>query len=141
MDYDRFSRDKPTYHELEHGYALKSGPEREFGINYAIYRNVNPDFEDFLEYGSDLEGLNHCFWILRHRERIGGVIIRPNHIEGLFLKPPLVDRYEVLKAVLPILFSWSDMNREIEACDVMPYEPPYSNFSLAFLSISMMGSS
>ena len=122
MDYGGFSWDKSMYHELTCGYALQSAPEREFGINYAVYRNVNPDFENFLEYGSDLEGLNYCFWILRRKEIVGGVIIRPNHIEGLFLKPPFTDRHEVLKAVLPILVSWSDRSMEIEACDVMPYE-------------------
>ena len=122
MTYGKFSRNKAMYHDLANGYALQSAPEREFGINYAVYRNVNPDFENFLEYGSDLEGLNYCFWVLKLREKIGGIIIRPNHIEGLFTKLPFIGGYEVLKAVLPLLFSWSDRSKEIEACDVVPYE-------------------
>ena len=56
MDYPDFVRDEAMHVELGDGFSLKSAPEREFGISYAIYRNVNPEFEDFLEYGADLEG-------------------------------------------------------------------------------------
>ena len=122
MDYGEFSKDRPTYHKLSDGYALKSASERDFGVNYAIYRNANPDFDEFLDYGSDLEGLNYCFWVLKHDVKVGGIIIRPNHIEGLFLRPPFIQSYEVLRAVLPVLFSWSDTAKEIEAVDVMPCE-------------------
>lgn len=108
--------------ELGNGCVLTSAPEREFGVHYAVCRNANPDFEDFLEYGSDLEGLNYCFWIVVEHERIGGVIIRPNHIEGLFLRPPHTDRYGILQSVLPLLLSWSDKTQPIEATDVLPHE-------------------
>ena len=108
--------------ELANGYALRSAPEREFGINYAIYRNVNPEFEDFLEYGSDLEGINYCFWIFKHEAKIGGVIMRPNHIEGLFLRPPHETPYGILQSVLPVLRTWSARDQPIEAVEVMPSE-------------------
>ena len=119
MEHPAFTRDEMMRVELAGGYALRSAPEREFGINYAIYRNVNPEFEDFLEYGSDLQGLSYCFWVLKHDVRIGGVIIRPNHIEGLFLRPPETNASEVLEVVMPVLRAWSDRDQPIEAADVM----------------------
>jgi len=122
MKYPAFTRDEAMHVELANGYALRSAPEREFGINYAIYRNVNPEFEDFLEYGSDLEGLNYCFWVLKHDVKIGGVIIRPNHIEGLFVRPPETNAFEALEAVMPVLRAWSDGDQPIEAADVMMSE-------------------
>jgi len=122
MRYPAFTRDKAMHVELGNGYALRSAPERDFGINYAIYRNVNPEFEDFLEYGSDLEGLNYCFWVLKDDVKIGGIIIRPNHIEGLFLRPPHENAFEVLGEVMPVLRTWSDRDKPIEAVDVMPFE-------------------
>ena len=122
MEYGAFSKDQPMRHGLAGGYALVSAPERAFGINYAVYRNANPEFEDFLEYGADLEGLNYCFWILKGHEKIGGVIIRPNHIEGLFLRPPHTNARHVLESVIPLLRSWSDKTTVIEAVDVMPCE-------------------
>lgn len=108
--------------DLGDGYSLLSAPERDFGINYAIYRNVNPDFDELFDYGADLAGLNYCFWIVRDGEKIGGIIIRPNHIEGLFLRPPNVNGYDLLQRVLPLLVSWSDPAQPIEAVDVMPNE-------------------
>ena len=108
---------------LGKGYALRSAPERAFGISYAISRG-NPEFEDFLEYGSDLQGLNYCFWVVRSDEKIGGIIVRPNHIEGLFLRPPYANAYGVLQAVLPVLRQWSDTTKEVEAVDVLPHERP-----------------
>jgi len=120
--YPPFSKDAPMLVELAGGYVLRSAPERAFGVHYAIYRQANPDFEDFLEYGSDLEGLNYCFWVEQAGERIGGVIIRPNHIEGLFLIPPRVDRFDVLRRILPALLAWSDGRRAVEAVDVTAQE-------------------
>jgi len=108
--------------DLGGGFSIRSAPERLFGVSYAIYRNVNPDFDEFLDYGSDLEGLNICFWVFLRGERIGGVIVRPNHIEGLFTRPPFACRYEVLQAVMPLLNDWSDPAQDIEAVDVMPDE-------------------
>jgi ribosomal protein S18 acetylase RimI-like enzyme len=122
VNYSPFTRNESMQVKLADGYALKSAPEREFGINYAIYRNVNPEFEDFLEYGSDLEGLNYCFWVLKRNVKVGGIIIRPNHIEGLFVLPPRREPFEVLQAVMPVLQSWSSEERPVEAVDVMPTE-------------------
>ncbi|MCC7409905.1 MAG: GNAT family N-acetyltransferase [Phycisphaeraceae bacterium] len=122
MPYQPFTDTKPTYHSLDDGYALRSAPDRDFGIHYAIYRNVNPEFDEFLDYGADLQGRYYCFWILHRERRIGGVVLRPNHIEGLFLEPPHVDTCRTLRAILPLLRSWSDTSRTIEAVDVIPGE-------------------
>lgn len=43
MNYPTFTKGAAMHVELAHGYALRSAPEREFGINYAIFRNVNPE--------------------------------------------------------------------------------------------------
>jgi len=122
MTFCEFRKDRQMHVQLTNGYSLDSAPERDFGVHYAIYRNINPEFEDFLEYGSDLQGLNYCFWVRSGGQRIGGIIIRPNHVEGLFLRPPHTQAYEVLAAALPVLLAWSDKARPVEAADVMPHE-------------------
>lgn len=108
-------------HVCDHDYVLIGAPERDFGINYAVYRN-DPEFDEFLDYGADLEGLNCCFWIERRGQRIGGIVLKPNHIEGLFLRPPHVNAFEVLEAIMPLLHSWSDEMQSIKAQDVSPVE-------------------
>lgn len=122
MVYGPFSREEPKVYELAEGYALLSAPERLFGISYALYRNANPEFDEFLDYGADLQGLNYCFWALRDGLRIGGIIIRPNHIEGLFVRPPERNGYDVLRRVMPILLHWSDSAKPVEAANVLPEE-------------------
>jgi GNAT superfamily N-acetyltransferase len=122
VTYRPFSREESTTHELGEGYVLQSAPERLFGISYALYRNANPEFDEFLDYGADLQGLNYSFWVLRHRQRIGGIVIRPNHLEGLFVRPPQHDNYELLGRVMPILLHWSDRARPVEAVNVLPDE-------------------
>jgi GNAT superfamily N-acetyltransferase len=122
MIFGAFRRDSPMRHGLGRDYVLVSAPERAFGIHYAIYRNVNPEFDEFLDYGADLEGLQYCFWVLHGGQKIGGIILRPNHIEGLFLSPPHTDAQSVLQAALPLLRSWSDPAKAIEAVDIMPHE-------------------
>jgi len=117
-----FRVDISTRHNLGDGFALTSAPERAFGINYAIYRGVNPDCEGLLEYGSDLEGRNYCFWVSLNDLRVGGIIIRPGHIEGLFVIPPYTDHYVILRKCLPLLLHWSDRTKGIEAVEVLPYE-------------------
>lgn len=98
-------------------------PERDFGVHSAVYRRENPEFfQTFLEYGSDLEGCCYCFWVTRDDRRVGGIIIRPNHIEGLFVIPPFADAHAILAAVKPLLLHWSDRERDIEAVELLPYE-------------------
>ncbi len=122
MSYPAFRKDTQMFVELGDGLALRSAPERAFGVHYAVYRQTNPDFEDFLEYGSDLEGLNYCFWVQEENRNVAGVIIRPNHIEGMFLIPPKADHFAVLCRALPVLLAWSDKKAPIEAVDVTTQE-------------------
>ena len=108
MRFAPFSQDTHHY-ELDDGWALERAPERAFGIAYAVYRMANPEFfQTYLEYGSDLERLHYCFWVRKGSERVGRIIIRPNHIEGLFVIPPFAGAYDVLVAAQPVLLHWSD---------------------------------
>jgi len=123
MNYDTFRRNEISHHDLPDGFALDSAPERDFGIHSAVYRSANPEFfQTFLEYGSDLEGLCYCFWVSRNGERVGGVIIRPNHIEGLFVIPPFTDDFGMLAAVKPLLLHWSEKEKDIQAIELLPFE-------------------
>ena len=122
MRFASFSKDTRHY-RLADGWALESAPEREFGIAYAVYRRANPEFfQTYLEYGSDLAGLHYCFWVRKDCQRVGGIIIRPNHIEGLFVIPPFAGAYDLLVAVQPILLHWSDAAQDTMAEDVLPHE-------------------
>ncbi|MHC4717745.1 MAG: GNAT family N-acetyltransferase [Planctomycetota bacterium] len=111
------------HQDLGGGFELTSAPEREYGIHHAVYRRVNPEFyQTYLEHGSDLEGIQHCFWVTKDARRVGGIIIRPNHVEGLFVIPPFTDAWSILAAARPLLLHWSDPSRDIEASEVFEHE-------------------
>jgi len=66
MEYPPFTRKQPMHLALAGGFELTSAPEREYGIHHAVYRRENPEFyQTYLEYGSDLEGIQYCFWVAR----------------------------------------------------------------------------
>lgn len=123
MDYPPFTRKQPMHVALADGFELTSAPHREYGIHHAVYRRENPEFyQTYLEHGSDLEGIQYCFRVARHGERVGGIIVRPNHVEGLFVIPPFTDAWSILSAVKPLLLHWSDRGKDIEAVEVFDHE-------------------
>jgi len=55
-DFEPFDGTKKMVCDLGGGFSIRSAPERLFGVHYAIYRNVNAEFDEFLDYGADLAG-------------------------------------------------------------------------------------
>ncbi len=97
MRYQLYSDGIDRY-EFADRYGLERAESRAFAACYVVYRNVDVDF--LLSYEarrSEVLRMRNLFWITERGERIGGVIMWPNYIEGLFLIPPANDLYGVLR--------------------------------------------
>lgn len=82
-----YSEDTERY-ELEDGFALRRAQWQQFAVHYVLYRNVNLDFMPSFEVQcAQLEAMRGCFWISHEGQRVGGVMKKPNYIEGPFLEP------------------------------------------------------
>ncbi len=97
-DHEIFSKYHATYYGLQKANGW-------FKKNYDIIRSVI--FEE-----------DECFWILKDGRKVGGALMEPNFIEGVFVIPPFEDEYEVLRKLKEILVYWSDFDRPIEASTV-----------------------
>jgi ribosomal protein S18 acetylase RimI-like enzyme len=114
---------QPATFELAGGYALNRANPKQFGIHTALYRNVDLLFEPSWESRwNRLATKSGAFWITKEGQRIGGVCLGPNAISNLFLEPPWIDTYPVLKSVKPLLLEWSDPSKDILATEVLPHE-------------------
>jgi ribosomal protein S18 acetylase RimI-like enzyme len=121
MNHKSYTTDETCY-ELHNGFILERADSKEFAISYSIYY---PDY--FFSQSSEQRALvinknANCFWVKNNNQRVGGVILKPNLIAKLFLIPPFVDTFTVLKAINSILLTWSDKNKNINAYEVLSKE-------------------
>jgi ribosomal protein S18 acetylase RimI-like enzyme len=111
--------------DLGDGYALAQAGTHEFVTHANIYRdgpyNVNTvhtwDLRVSMYTGWYAE---HCYWLLREGQRIGGVAMAANELFSFFLIPPCVDILPALKKVKQTLVQWSDPHKRIQAYEVIP---------------------
>ncbi|MBU5227244.1 GNAT family N-acetyltransferase [Clostridium senegalense] len=102
-------------YDLEEGYTLARAENQVFSKYYGIYY-INNSFEkSYDNVCSIIDRDDNCFWIIKDGKKIGGVIIEPNYIEGLFLIPPCLDEGIILKKLKKVLVEWSDISKPIEA--------------------------
>ena len=116
---NRWSNDRTSY-DLAAGFRLERADPRTFAAHQVLYQGPSPIFlydwdravgmlaeNDFLA--------DKLFWILAEGYRVGGTILWPNRIAGLYLEPPFVDLSLVLRALIPLMHTWSDGESEITA--------------------------
>ncbi|HCQ89062.1 MULTISPECIES: GNAT family N-acetyltransferase [unclassified Clostridium] len=121
MTLENYSKEIDIYN-LGDGYELQRAEQESFSKYYATYyglQKANGWFKKNYDImRSIIDEEDECFWILKGGRKIGGALIKPNFIEGVFLIPPYSDEYEVLKKLKEILVYWSDFDKPIEASTV-----------------------
>ncbi len=121
MTLENYSKERDIYN-LGDGYELQRAEHEIFSKYYAAYyglQKANGWFKKNYDImRSIIDDEDECFWILKDGRKIGGALIKPNFIEGVFLIPPYSDEYEALKKLKEILVYWSDFNKPIEASTV-----------------------
>ena len=63
-----------------------------------------------------------CYWIYEAEKRLGGVLMTPNLLTGLFLEPPFTDVNRVLGSLTTTVKEWSDPALPIRAYGVLPWQ-------------------
>jgi len=116
-----------THYDLSDGYSLERADPKEFAIHAAIYLSADTRFE--LDWDVRLSTLVRVgesgYWIKQEGHRIGGVMLRPNLMTGLFLEPPFGDVYQVLRRLKRLLVHWSDKNADVNAVEIPPDQREY----------------
>lgn len=120
--YEEYSIDKDQY-ILDEGYCLHRAEYENFSYYWTLYRNEDVDFKmSYEKIRNDVSERDVCWWIMYQNKKIGGVIMLPNTITGLFFIPPNENDYRVLKLLINQLLYWSNKNKEIYAFEVLPHE-------------------
>ncbi|MGZ9586709.1 GNAT family N-acetyltransferase [Paenibacillus marinisediminis] len=106
-------------YELSDEYSLHHANSEEWGIYYSVYYNMeyNGFFKD---QGLTMNHWRKKFWIYRGPNKIGGVVIAPNLIFGLFFIPPFNEQSQVMKLLKNTLLHWSDRTKNITAFEILP---------------------
>lgn len=111
-----------TRYQLPGIFHLQAANTAEFLRYWVAYRQVVEDFAlDFTAQMADLQDNQHGYWVMRGEERIGGLIMSPNHLSHCFLIPPFADAHAMLSAVLPLLNRWSERNQALVAEHIAPH--------------------
>lgn len=104
---------------LTDGYTLQEAEPQEWGVYYSVYFNM--EYNGFFrDQGLTMEHWRRKFWICRDNRRIGGVVVAPNVIFGLFFIPPFREGLAVVKLLKELLLVWSDRERRITAYEILP---------------------
>ncbi|MDP3487491.1 MAG: GNAT family N-acetyltransferase, partial [Bacillota bacterium] len=62
------------------------------------------------------------YWIYEGGKRIGGVLMRPNLLTGLFVEPPFTDINRVLGSLVTTVKEWSDPALPIRAYGIVQWQ-------------------
>ncbi len=104
------------HYPLEGDYLLERADPAEFVRYWTVYRGIDEDFSPGLEErGADLREIPFAFWIRYQDHLVGGVVMLPNNIGEFFLVPPFGDGDGVLRALMPLLRSWSRPEKSVWA--------------------------
>jgi GNAT superfamily N-acetyltransferase len=124
MTNNDWSEDRTRY-DLAAGFRLERADPRTFAAHQVLYQGPSPiflyDWDRAVAMVAENDFLaDKLFWILDEGYRVGGTIMWPNTMSGLYLEPPFVDLSLVLRALIPLMHAWSDGEAEITAASVLP---------------------
>ena len=109
--------------EIKGGFTLVAANPSVFVNHYTIYKNSNPfnrfSWEHHLYAITDK---SPCYWIFEGGKRIGGVLMRPNLLTGLFLEPPFTDINRVVGILATTVREWSDPTLPIRAYGIVQWQ-------------------
>ena len=121
----KWSREVEKY-ELDEDYSIQKADLKDFSVHFAIYVIAAENVlfrQNFDTSCSVLKEGDPCFYIEKNGFRIGGVLIEPNYMRYLFIKPPYNEEYyKVLVMLKRLLVNFSDSSRDIDVAWVKPWE-------------------
>ena len=123
----KWSKDLKEY-ELYDGDSIERADWKDFSIYFAIYEifETNTWFrQSFDSYCSILKDCDICFWIKKNGCRIGGVLLKPNYMNCLFLEPPYNEYDIIISKLKSLLLIWSHKSESITVGCVKPDKLKY----------------
>lgn len=107
---------KMEKYELNDDIYLEKASYYEFIKYRKLYMDSMPIFQKISrERNIKISRDKDFYWIKKGERKIGGVKMKPNYISDLFLVPPNIDQFSILKLIYPLLFEWSDNQKDIKA--------------------------
>ncbi|WP_240547904.1 GNAT family N-acetyltransferase [Paenibacillus lignilyticus] len=90
-------------------------------IGESIIPYYNMEYNGFFkDQGLTMDNGRRKFWITKGDTKVGGVVIAPNIIFGLFFIPPFHEETKAFKLLKQVLLSWSDRSKPITAYEILP---------------------
>ncbi|WP_225446335.1 GNAT family N-acetyltransferase [Paenibacillus rhizovicinus] len=98
---------------------MSQADSTDWGVYYSVYYNMayNGFFKD---QGLKMNHWRRKFWIHQGPAKIGGVVMAPNVIFGLFFIPPFNDEMKVVQLLKKALLNGSDRTKAILAYEILP---------------------
>ena len=117
--------------DLKDGFEVIEITPREFAVNYIIYGHGNNNiwFPTKMERAFKVfENIADGYFAINYNgKKIGGFIMEPNLFGLLYLIPPYVDEWSVLKKIFSLVKSESDKSKPIKVYSVQ--KGSYENFN------------
>ena len=100
------------YYNLSDEFNLKRCEIEEFAKHWTIYSTFSP-WDDYQTRKNIVKGFHEdnvefYYMIRKQKNRIGGVMLKPNGLGHLFFEPPFVDYYSVICLLTKLLRNISD---------------------------------
>lgn len=104
---------------LSNKMKLERASNLEFAKSLAIYQE-NIWFRDTWDKRIEIiDGSDHCFWLLKDNNRIGGVVFEENAFMSLFTIPPFVDEYLLVEKIVKFLMNHTSKGEVINAYRIL----------------------
>ncbi|SDX80531.1 GNAT family N-acetyltransferase [Paenibacillus sp. CF384] len=105
--------------KLDEQFDLEQADAKDWGIYYSVYYNM--DYNGFFkDQGLTMNNGRRKFWIYNGEKKVGGVVIVPNVIFGLFFIPPFHEETKVFQLLKNALLHWSNRTKDITAYEILP---------------------
>ncbi len=123
MNFEKWSKETSKY-DLGDGFVLERVDYIEFSKYHSVYHGLQKA-NGWFKKSFDIMRSTICkdddyFWIVKDGIKVGGVLVEPNLVGELFVIPPYLDEYKLLKKIKEILVYWSDESKDIETYIVDP---------------------
>lgn len=129
------------YYKLSDKYSIVRANLKEFAIYESIYGDKiynkfavkNWDLRLAISLDNPFAKHNSFYWIKCGEVIVGGVLIEPNILSRLFIIPPFINIFEIIKLLKKLLIRWSDSNKNIYAYQIPQEQYEYFQM-MGFLS-------
>jgi ribosomal protein S18 acetylase RimI-like enzyme len=120
-------------YELSDKYSIVKAKPEEFTIYESIYGDKmynrfavkSWDLRVAVTLDNPFAKEESYYWIKNGKIKIGGALLEPNVLSRLFIIPPFMDTYEIMKLLKKLLLKWSDSKKNIYAYQISPDQSNY----------------